>query len=136
MKNEKRKKYLECLFQKGVTYTQVNWEWSIGSNIGLVRYPCFPSHISHHTYQMGQSYFQYLCHLSYNTRSIQFHPYHCYSIFVTLPRQAIPHTNLIISLVHTNWGNCKAHFPSWRVLYTTLIFFWTSCLYPPSLKLT
>jgi len=24
---------------------------------------------------------------------------------------------------HKNWGSCKAYFPLWRVLYTTVIFF-------------
>jgi len=129
-RNEKWKKMkksiLECLFQKIVIYTQVSWEWKIRSETGAFDTLAFP-HIYRiiHT-NLGQSYFQYLCHPSYNTRAIQFHLYPCYYIFFfTLPRQAIPHTSLIISLVHTNWGNCKAHFPLWRVLYTTLIVFWT-----------
>jgi len=71
-KNEWKKKkrsLLECLFQKRVIYTQVNWKWNIDTRHLI---PCFPSHISHYTYQLGQSYFQYLFHPSYNTRAIQF----------------------------------------------------------------
>jgi len=117
--NEKWKEekcLLECLFHKRVVYTQVNWEWNIRSNTGAIRYPCLSSHISHHTYQLGQSNFQYLCHLSYNTRAIQFHPYPCYPVFVTLQRQTIFYTNFTIPLVHTNWGSlhglsCEAYFP-------------------------
>jgi len=91
-KNEKKKRcLLECLSQKRVIYIQVNWEWNIRSNTGAIRYPCLYSHISHHTYQLRQSDFQYLCLSSYNTRTIWFNMYPCYPIFVTLPRQVIFH---------------------------------------------
>jgi len=63
-KNErkmKKKCILECVSQKRVIYIQVNWEWNIRSNTRAIWYPCLPSHISHHIYQLGQSDFQYLC---------------------------------------------------------------------------
>jgi len=141
MKKEKTKKkwkkkkrcLLECLLHKRVVYTQVNWEWDIGNNNGAIWYPCFPAHIFYHTYQLGQSNFQYLCHPLYSTGAIRFHPHPCHPIFVTLPRQTIFHTNFTIPLVHKNWGNCKAYFPSRRVLYTILIFFRTKLFIPSKL---
>jgi len=35
---------------------------------------------------------------------------------------------------HKNWGSCKAYFPSWRVLYTTVIFFLNQVVHTSKLK--
>ena len=150
VKKWKKKCLLECLFQKRVIYTHVNWEWNIGSNTGAIWYPCLPWHISHHTYQLGQSdfqylchpsyqlgqsYFQYLCHPLYNTIAIRFHPYACYLIFSTLPRQAILHTNLIIPLCTYQLGQFAwIVFLLGPTFYTILIFFQTKLFTPSKLK--
>jgi len=52
------------------------------------------------------------------------------------PYQAKPSFTQISSFpfVHVNWGNCKAYFPSWKVFYTTIIFFLTRLFIPSKLK--
>jgi len=119
--NEKWKKernLLECIFQKRVIYTQVNWEWNIRSDIGAFDTLAIPHiYLIIHT-NWGQSYFQYFF----------------------IPHTTLGQSRFICTLVipfchltktsnpshksyHKNWGISKAYFSSWRVLYTIVIFF-------------
>ena len=65
-----------------------------------------------------------------STFAIRFHLYLCCPMFFTLPRQGTIHTNLIILVLHTNWGNLHELF------ILPLFSFEPSCSYPPSLKPT
>jgi len=135
-KMKKERSLLECLFQKRVIYTQVNWEWNIRSDIRAFDTLAFPHiYLIIHT-NWGQSYVQYLFHLSYNTKAIQFHLYPCYPIFVTLPRQAISHTNLIIPLYIQTGAIAKLISLPEESFTLPLFSFEPGCSYPPSLKLT
>ena len=69
--------------------------------------------------------------------AIRFHLYLCYPMFFTLPRQGTIHTNLIILLLHTNWGNLHELFSFQDQSFILPLFsFEPSCSYPPSLKST
>jgi len=128
-KVKKKRSILECLFQKRVS---IHRSTDTGASDTLA----FPHiYLIIHT-KWGQSYFQYLFHPSYNTRAIQFHPYPCYPIFVTLPRQAIPHTNLIITLYIQTGAIAKPISLHEESFTLSLFSFEPGCSYPPSLKPT
>jgi len=127
--NEKWKKersLLECLFQKRIIYTQVNWEWNIRSDPGafdaLLYIPIGGNHIF-------STFFIPHTTLGNPVSSVPLLSHFCHLTKTSNHSHKSHH-----SLIHTNWDNYKAYFPSWRVVYTILIFFSTRLFIPSKLK--
>ena len=120
MKMKKERSLLECLFQKRVIYTQVNWEWNIRSDTRASDTLAFPHiYLIIHTY-WGNPIFNIIVIPHATLGQFNFHLYLYYPVLSPYQDKQSFIAILIIPLVHTNWGNCKAYFLSWPAFYTTL----------------